>query len=103
MFELGLFAYCAAMGFVTSATLCSFYQLVTSERADFSMAKSGPSGVVFVVLMSMFAGPFMVVQKIVAGLRSREISPFLATIGAALAGMWSVCAGLFYVSLLVSA
>jgi hypothetical protein len=103
VFELGLFAYCAAMGFVTSATLCSFYQLVTSERADFSMARNGPSGLVFVVLMSMFAGPFMVVQKVISGLRSREISPLLAGTGAVLAGMWSVCAGLFYVSLLVSA
>jgi hypothetical protein len=91
------------MGFVTSATLCSFYQLVTSERADFSTTKSGPSRVVIVVLMSMFAGPFIVVQKIIAGLRSREISAIPAAMGAVLAGMWSICAGVFYVSLLISA
>ena len=48
--ELGIFAYCAAMGFVTAATISSFYQWVTSERADFFVARSSLSGMVIGVL-----------------------------------------------------
>lgn len=103
MGELGVVAFCAAMGFVTSATLCSFYQLVTSEKCDFSMARGGVLRMAFAVVMSMFAGPYIVVQKVIAGLYAREISVLPAAAGAVVAGMWSVCAGLFYVSLLISA
>ena len=91
------------MGFVTAATLCSFYKLVTSERADFSLAQRSVPGIAFAVVMIMFAGPFIVVQKVIAGLRSREISILPAMIGGIVAGMWSVCAGIFYISLLISA
>jgi hypothetical protein len=37
------------------------------------------------------------------GLRSRELQALPALVGVVIAGMWSVCAGIFYVSLLVSA
>ena len=101
--ELGVFAYCAAMGFVTAATISSFYQWVTSERADFFVARSSVSGIVIGVLLSMFGGPFIVVQKVVAGLRSQELKALPALLGVIVAGMWSVCAGIFYVSLLIGA
>lgn len=103
MTEYGVFAYCAAVGFVTAATIASFYQWVTSERADFSLARTGLSGVILVILISMFGGPFIVVQKVVAGLRSHQITALPAVLGIAVAGMWSVCAGIFYLSLLLSA
>jgi hypothetical protein len=103
VFELGLFAYCAAMGFVTAATLCSLYQWVTSQRADFSMARESLPMMVFAVVLSMFAGPYILIQRVIVGMRAREIGPFLAAAGTAVAGMWSVCAGIFYVSLLISA
>lgn len=102
MSELGVFAYCAAVGFVTSAAIASFYQLVTSERAEFISSRTGAAGVVLTVLLSMFGGPFIVVRKVVAGLRSKELHALPAVAGVVVAGMWSVCAGIFYVSLLVS-
>jgi hypothetical protein len=101
--EIGVFAYCAAMGFVSAATISTFYQWVTSERADFAVARASFAGIVVAVLLSMFAGPFIVAQKIVAGLRTREIRILPALLGVVVAGMWSVCAGIFYVSLLISA
>jgi hypothetical protein len=51
----------------------------------------------------MFGGPFIVVQKVLAGLRSRELRALPAFLGVLVAGMWSVCAGIFYISLLISA
>jgi len=91
------------MGFVTSATIATFYQWVTSERAELFAARATVPGLVLAVLISMFAGPFIVVQKVWGGLRSRELKALPAIVSVVIAGMWSVCAGIFYVSLLVSA
>jgi hypothetical protein len=37
------------------------------------------------------------------GLKANELKPLPAMVGVAIAGMWSVCAGIFYVSLLIAA
>jgi hypothetical protein len=99
--DLGVFAFCAAMGFVAAATIASFYQLVTSEAAELFNARATLAGLAFTVVLSMFCGPFIVTRKVVAGLRSRELRLLPAIVGVLIAGMWSVCAGVFYVSLLV--
>jgi hypothetical protein len=91
------------MGFVAAATISSFYQWVTSKEADFSLGKANPSSIALAVLLSMFAGPFIVTQKVLAGVRKHELRAFPALLGAAIAGMWSVCAGIFYVSFLIAA
>ena len=103
MTDLGVFAYCAAMGFVTAATIATFYQWVTSEAAELFSARGSVIGLAFTVVLSMFCGPFIVVRKVVAGLRSRELKVLPAVVGVVIAGMWSVCAGIFYVSLLIAA
>jgi len=102
VFEVGVFAYCAAIGFAVAATLSSFYQWVTSERAELFAVRPSALGLLFAVLLSMFCGPFLVVRRVVEGLKSNELKVLPALIGAAVAGMWSVCAGIFYVSLLVA-
>jgi Family of unknown function (DUF6949) len=101
--DLGVFAYCAVMGFVAAATIATFYQWVTSEAAELFSARTSLLGLAFTVALSMFCGPFIVVRKVVAGLRARELKILPAAIGVVIAGMWSVCAGIFYVSLLVAA
>ena len=103
MSEFGVFAFCAASGFVTAATISSFYRWVTSQEADFSVERKSVSGVALAVLLSMFAGPFIVMRKVIAGLRAHEIHALPAALGVLVAGMWSVCAGIFYLSLLVGA
>lgn len=103
MSDLGVFAYCGAVGFVTAATIATFYQWVTSEAAELFAVRPSIAGLAFAVLLSMFCGPFIVVRKVVAGLRSRELKVLPALVGVAIAGMWSVCAGIFYVSLLIAA
>lgn len=103
MSDVGVFAYCAAIGFVVAATLASLYQWVTSERAELFAIRPSTVGLMLAVLLSMFCGPFLVVRRIVEGLRSNELRLLPAVVGAAIAGVWSVCAGIFYVSLLVAA
>jgi hypothetical protein len=101
--ELGVLAYCAAVGFVAAAVIASFYQWVTAERAEFLVFRASMADIVVSVLITMFAGPFIVARKILLGLRSKELTALPAAIGAILAGMWSVCAGVFYVSLFIHA
>ena len=103
MSNLGIFAYCAAMGFAAAATIATFYQWVTSERPELFAVRSNVAGLIFAVVLSMFCGPFIVVRRVVDGLRSRELKVLPALVGTVIAGMWSVCAGIFYVSLLVAA
>ena len=103
MSNLAVFAYCAAIGFAVAATLASFYQWVTSERAELFAMRPNAWSLFVAVLLSMFCGPFLVVRRVVEGLRARELKVLPALIGTVIAGMWSVCAGIFYVSLMVAA
>ncbi len=103
MSNLAIFAWCAAIGFAVAATLACFYQWVTSERAELFAVRPNPWSLFAAVLLSMFCGPFLVVRKVVEGLRARELKVLPALIGTVIAGMWSVCAGIFYVSLMVAA
>jgi hypothetical protein len=99
---LSLFAFCAAIGFVAAAAISSFYQWVTSEGADFSVERKSTPGIIVAIVISMFAGPFILVQKVIAGVRTQQLRALPAALAVVLSGMWSVCAGVFYISLLVS-
>lgn len=103
MSELGVFVFCAAMGFAVAGTVSSFYKWMTSETADFSIPRGGILGLAIAVFLSMFGGPFIVVQKVFEGLKARQLSAVPALFGVAVAGMWSVCAGIFFLSLLMTA
>lgn len=103
MSQLAAVVYCTAFGFVCSATIASFYTLVTAQRADFNIAESGAAKIAISVLITMFGGPFIVVQRVIAGLRSRELTAVPALFGTVVAGMWSLCAGIVYVSFLITA
>lgn len=103
MTELGVFAFCAAIGFSVAATLSCLYQWITSERAELFAMRPNMVGLAFAVLLSMFCGPFLVVRRVIDGLKAREIQVLPALVATVIAGMWSVCAGIFYISLLISA
>jgi hypothetical protein len=91
------------MGFVCAATISSLYQWITSEQADFFVNRRSVGGIVVAILLSMFGGPFIVMRKVLVGVRTHEVSVVPAALGVLVVAMWSVCAGIFYVSLLVSA
>ena len=86
MSEAGVFVYCAAVGFAASATIATLYQWITSERADLFAARAKRRGLVFAVLIGMFSGPFIVVQKVWGGLRSRELKALPALVGIVMRG-----------------
>ena len=103
MKEFVVFFYCAAMGFVMAGVISTFYQWITSERAEFFSTKTGVLGWAITIVLSMFGGPFIVSRYIFNGLKSRELRPGMALVGSAVVAMWSVFAGIFFVSLLVAA
>ncbi len=103
MAEFQALLFCAAIGFASAGTIASFYQWITSERADFTMVRPSPTGFAILVVLSMFGGPFIVAQKVLAGLRTHELRAIPAAVGVVVSGMWSVCAGIFYLSLLIGA
>lgn len=102
MVDLAIFLYCAAMGFVIAGTVATFYQWVTSERAQFLSGRKTVTGFVGSLVVTMFGGPFIIARFIVNGLRSRELKPVMALAAAAIGAMWSVFAGIFFVGLLVA-
>lgn len=103
MADLLGFLFSAAIGFAMAGTVTSFYQLVTAEPAEFLTARGGVIGNLVAVLLTMFGGPAIVARKIVAGLRDGRLTMVPAACGLAVAGMWSVCAGIFFLGLLVAA
>lgn len=103
MLSLGIFLYCAAMGFVIAGTVSTFYQWITSERAQFLSGRQTILGLIGGIAVTMFGGPFIIARFVLAGLRSRELQPGLALAAAAVGAMWSLFAGIFFVGLLVAA
>lgn len=102
MSEFLTFLYCAATGFVVAGVIASFYQLVTLQAADFLVTQKSVAGHLIAVLLSMFAGPVILAGKVVTGLQSRTIAVLPAFVGFMVVGMWSVLAGLFYLSVVLS-
>jgi hypothetical protein len=94
-------AFCAAIGFASAGTISSFYQWLTSQRADFSFPSASLPAAVVTIVLNMFAGPFILARTVAFGLRSKEISAVPAILGVLVAGMWSALAGVFYLSLLL--
>ncbi|HEX2257904.1 MAG TPA: hypothetical protein VHG92_14630 [Afifellaceae bacterium] len=103
MADMLAFLFCAAIGFAIAGAVTSLYQLVTAEPADFTAPRAGLFGTLIAVLLTMFGGPLIVTRKILAGLRAGRLTFVPAACGVAVVGMWSVCAGLFFLSLLVAA
>ncbi|MGQ7794533.1 DUF6949 family protein [Faunimonas sp. B44] len=103
MSEFAIFGFCAAMGFALAGVVATFYQLVTSEVASFRVGRTTFIGNAMAVILSMFGGPFIVARTVVAGFRARELPGLLLLIGLAISAIWSTCAGIFVVSLLVHA
>ena len=103
MAEVLALLFCASIGFAIAGTVVSFYQLVTAEPADFLNARSGVLSGIIAVLLIMIGGPVIVIRKIIEGLRASRVAPPVAALGVLVASAWSVLAGMFFLSLLITA
>ncbi|MYZ47832.1 DUF6949 family protein [Propylenella binzhouense] len=101
--DLQVFVFCMAMGFALAGAVSSFYQLVTSEPANFRIGANSVFGNLTAVVISIFGGPFIVARLVLRGLRTREMSVAPVLVGLVVSAMWSTCAGIFFLSVLLSA
>ena len=102
MSDVLVLAFCAAFGFAAAGAISSFYRLITSQNADFSIPDANLRAAAITIFINMFAGPHILARKLVDGLRTRDVRAVPAMVGAVVTGMWSAVAGIFYVSLLLT-
>lgn len=102
MSDMLILVFCAAFGFASAGAISSFYAWMTSRHADFSFPEPNLKAAAVTIFINMFAGPFIVARKVIAGLRTREVRAVPAVLAALVAGMWSTVAGIFYISLLLT-
>ena len=62
-----IYLFCAAVGFAAAGAITFFYQMVTSETADFATEWHGWWAALVAVLLSMFGGPFILARKVYVG------------------------------------
>ncbi len=97
-----VYLFCAAFGFAAAGVITFFYQLVTSETADFATEWRGWWAALFAVLLSMFGGPFILTRKVYVGIRLGEMGALPAIMFLGLSFMWSVCAGVVYIDFAIN-
>lgn len=93
-----ILAFCTMMGFALAGAVSSLYQLVTSRTVEFQAFRQTAAGTAAALLISMFGGPFIVVRNILVGVRKRELGPVPVLVGLTISGIWSACAGVFFLS-----
>ena len=96
-----VFLFCAAFGFAAAGAITCFYQLVTSETAEFATEWRGWSAALIAVLLSMFGGPFILARKVYVGIRLGEMGALPAIMFLGLCVMWSVSAGVLYIDIAI--
>jgi len=96
--------FSAGFGFAVAGAVSSLHRLLTADGAGrLPNAGRGFSGNLAATLLIIVGGPFVMAEKALAGLRARRFSGAVAGIGLLAAFLWSVCAGLFYMSLMLAA
>jgi hypothetical protein len=91
--QIGFYLNILAVGFAVSGVVSSFYQLVTSEHPEFLPFSKSPGAVMATIMLSMFAGPFIIARKAWAGLVNRETQAPLILLLLAICGLWSFYSG----------
>lgn len=97
--ELLIALYIGCAGFVAAGVIGSFYQLVTDQPPRFSFAVDSIFGAFASVGVCVMAGPFIIMRNAIRGRRieGRPIGWLVAS--STIAGMWSVCSGIFVMQL----
>ncbi|MBA4204371.1 DUF6949 family protein [Pannonibacter sp. Q-1] len=93
LLELLLAVYMGCAGFVAAGLVGSAYQLVTDSPPSFQIPAHSIAGILGVVLVCVFAGPFIIMRNAIRGrrLEGRPVGWLVAS--STIAGMWSLCSG----------
>lgn len=89
-----------AFGFAVAGMLASFYQLVTTRPASFTLLRAPARASAIAALpFVMFTAPFIIMRNIIRGRQLQDRSFGFAMLATVIAGFWSLMSG----SLLVKA
>ncbi len=90
-----------AIGFAAAGLVCAILRLVTAHESGFGMLRSLPGGFVPGFVVSMFAGPYLVVLDAANRWRDGRLTRPMAAITPVLALIWSFCSGVFVIETLI--
>lgn len=99
MGDLGILIFCAAVGFAIAGCLTSFYKLVTSRSLASAAQESKALGMAVAAAFAVFAGPVLIFEKLIEGVRGGELPASMVVGGVVISLIWSACAGVLLVGL----
>lgn len=102
MSDLEILLFCAVIGFVIAGCLASFYKLVTSRSLASAAQDSKALGMAVAAVFAVFAGPVLIFEKVVEGMRGGKLPPLAAVGGLVISLVWSACAGVLLVGLAIA-
>jgi hypothetical protein len=96
-----LVLYCAAVGFVAAGIAASFFKMVTSEPARFTLLGQGWIGTLATFLFCAISGPAIVMNLVVKHRPSNREGLGAIVAGVMVALLWSVCSGILVLDLVL--
>ena len=90
-----------AIGFAAAGMICALLRLAIHDENRIGAFRHLPLGVLLGFVISMFAGPWLVASLTFERWREGRLSRGLATIAPPLTLLWSFCAGVFVIELLM--
>ncbi len=97
-----LLLYCGAVGFVAAGIAASFYKLVTTEPARFSIVGETVFGLATSFLFCALTGPVIVVDFAIRNRRTDRVRAGWLLAGVSVAALWSCCLGLVVLQLVLT-
>jgi hypothetical protein len=93
MQSLAVYAYIAAVGFVTASVLASFVQLVSGQPMRFGIEPNSLLASIGAVLLRVLAGPAILMRNAWRGLRVQSRPKIWFGLSAVIATLWSLFSG----------
>ncbi len=97
-----LIVYCAVIGFVAAGIAASFYKMVTSESARFSLLGEGWLAAMSTFFFFAITGPAIIMEAALKRVRSGESAVRWLFASLLVAALWSVCSGIVVLELVLS-
>ena len=94
-----LFAYAAAVGFVSAAVLAAIYRGLTSEPVSFTTRGPGLVSIVASFLFRLVVGPAIIVRQSVVSAQAGTVPSSWAAAGVMVAMVWSGCLGIAIIAI----
>jgi len=97
-----LLLYCAVIGFVAAGIAASFYKMVTSQPARFSLLGPGWLGALSSFFFFALTGPAIVMEMTLQQRKTAGSAGGWLMAGVAVTALWSLCSGIIVLGLVIA-